>query len=690
MKKIFLSLLTIICLFLIGCHTDSPVVTTYEKYEEELFSYLNELIPNTVTEDVELPTTYVFDDESISDLVWESSNGRTISKKGKYSENLFDEEITLSADISFFAYDGYECEYEYVKTVKTNGTEDLEEYKKIIESYLPDYVYKDFEIVSRDMTYSLQNMIANISYTSTSPDILTSDGQYVNTSKEDQDVEFLYKVTINGFIFEGSKIIKVEGEKSDYYVTQATEWLEDYFSNQGPVFDKLDLPATDDFGRVDITWRSNDVLVFSHDGEIQSFESNKTGSMTATITYNNKVSTWSGEFRGYKDGEILDFIVHRMHREELQQFAMRTYAYTANNLGYIPFYTVDTALEDLVLTTTNSGTQLNYLSGTSNSNVQKNKIVTGLVPWKATGRPQTLKTSTNYITIHDTGDAVNDAAWWNELESSGADIRQVSWHFTAGDDTIYQQIPLDEVAWHAGDGSARFGLNDTGVVYDGPNPELSLTNSEGKVDGYIYINGQKSKITIPLINNSSNSKWHNKFANFISPAGIYTCRGANGNYYMANVYASNYDKNVEKYYVCTAGGNRNSVGIETCINKGVDYNQVIRHTSNLVAKLLIYYDLDPSRVLYHQHFSGKLCPQVMIQNGMLANFHNIIENEYIIAKYLPGVSFTYESKNPNLLDNEGKILQAVNQETTVQYSVTVSYNGVTKSYDLATVVKPIK
>ena len=174
----------------------------------------------------------------------------------------------------------------------------------------------------------------------------------------------------------------------------------------------------------------------------------------------------------------------------------------------------------------------------------------------------------------------------------------------------------------------------------------------------------------------------------ISPAGIYTERGANGNYYMAAVHASNYSQNVLKFYVCTNGGNRNSIGIETCINQGVDYNQVMRNTANLVAHLLVYYNLNPTRVLHHQHFSGKLCPQVMIENDMLGNFHNVIENEYIIAKYLEGITFKYESNNPDILSNEGKILKTVTTDTKVSYKVTVSYKGETKTFELSTIIKP--
>ena len=95
MKKIFLSFFVILCLFLIGCEQPAPELPTYEEYEQELSEYLDELIPNVVTEDIDLPDLYMFEDESMSELEWVSSNGRTITRKGSYKQNLFDEEITI-------------------------------------------------------------------------------------------------------------------------------------------------------------------------------------------------------------------------------------------------------------------------------------------------------------------------------------------------------------------------------------------------------------------------------------------------------------------------------------------------------------------------------------------------------------------------------------------------------------------
>ena len=65
-----------------------------------------------------------------------------------------------------------------------------------------------------------------------------------------------------------------------------------------------------------------------------------------------------------------------------------------------------------------------------------------------------------YITIHETGnfakgaDAVAHAAY---LRGSSAQAAPVSWHYTVDDHSIYQHLPDDERAYHAGDGKSGPG-----------------------------------------------------------------------------------------------------------------------------------------------------------------------------------------------------------------------------------------
>ena len=65
------------------------------------------------------------------------------------------------------------------------------------------------------------------------------------------------------------------------------------------------------------------------------------------------------------------------------------------------------------------------------------------------------------------------------------------------------------------------------------------------------------------------------------------------------------------------------------------------------------------------------------------------KSKTIIRKYFNGIDIKYESNNPELLCNDGKILKAVNSDTKVSYKVTVTYNGKTKTFEKETIVKPI-
>ncbi len=60
-----------------------------------------------------------------------------------------------------------------------------------------------------------------------------------------------------------------------------------------------------------------------------------------------------------------------------------------------------------------------------------------------------------YITIHNTGNPGASAlANSKYVDTVNA---YVSWHFTVGPGEVYQELPITEVAWHAGDGAQGDG-----------------------------------------------------------------------------------------------------------------------------------------------------------------------------------------------------------------------------------------
>ena len=104
-------------------------------------------------------------------------------------------------------------------------------------------------------------------------------------------------------------------------------------------------------------------------------------------------------------------------------------------------------------------------------------IVVDLVPRENSNRPGTPLRPTK-ITIHNTDndDVGADArAHCQYMKGKDAQKRQVSWHFTVDDHSIYQSIPVDEVGWHAGnhEGNAQsIGIEicqNQGINHDAAN-----------------------------------------------------------------------------------------------------------------------------------------------------------------------------------------------------------------------------
>lgn len=67
-----------------------------------------------------------------------------------------------------------------------------------------------------------------------------------------------------------------------------------------------------------------------------------------------------------------------------------------------------------------------------------------------TSRPQ-YKLDPKHITIHNTGNTGATAEQNSEYVDNAFD-KYVSWHFTIGNGIVIQEMPINEVAWHAGDG----------------------------------------------------------------------------------------------------------------------------------------------------------------------------------------------------------------------------------------------
>src|SRR6516165_10347004 len=90
---------------------------------------------------------------------------------------------------------------------------------------------------------------------------------------------------------------------------------------------------------------------------------------------------------------------------------------------------------------------------------QQLNIVVDLIPTGHSNRPGTPLTPTK-ITIHNADNESPGAdAHAHAQYQKGVDAqqRQVSWHFTVDDHSVYQSLPVNEVGWHAGTHAGNHG-----------------------------------------------------------------------------------------------------------------------------------------------------------------------------------------------------------------------------------------
>lgn len=298
---------------------------------------------------------------------------------------------------------------------------------------------------------------------------------------------------------------------------------------------------------------------------------------------------------------------------------------------------------------------------------QKDAVVRNMIPSTNPNYVTTKLDSLEYITIHDTGSSTaSSTAQANSNWATNPTNSESSWHYTIGNDGVYQQVEDDTIAWHAGDGTTWGTLQyqDTGVTIQGPNPVVTINPQ-----GYYVIGGVASSIQAPLINGSIPT------TNQIHNSGIITILGENGNYWMGQTYVINGK-------IANRGGNRNSIGIETAINDGSDVYWTWQKTAKHVADLLVKHDLTTDRVKFHQHFSGKLCPQTMITAGLDGDFLQMVEVEHMVRSQFNDYTITMTSHNPEIMNNRGQIINAPAINTNITYTIHITNGTVTESITL--------
>lgn len=357
---------------------------------------------------------------------------------------------------------------------------------------------------------------------------------------------------------------------------------------------------------------------------------------------------------------------------------------------------IDNAFAEIIAKKINvTGYQFNYshvlYASVANYLFEEYNVIEAIIPISNSNRPGTIKTK-YYVTVHDTASSAQSAdgkMHANYVYEGGGGT---SWHYSVGNDGIYHQIPDNEVAYHAGDGTGtEYHLIPTGVKATVKYPLVTISS-----DGWYELNGERTTIEAPRYirysKNSDGSYNYDENGNKIvvtdklcqtkdiNDVGIEVVI-KDGYYYMGPTYFNDtYAK------ISNRGGNNNSIGIETCVNVGSDLYWTWQKTAKLVAHLCNDNNIALDHVKPHHFFSGKNCPQTMRDNGLYDNFLKLVAMEYEILTKYSDAKISFSTSHPEIVNQYGRIISQPRYTTSVKYTVTIEYQGKTESVDFAVVI----
>lgn len=284
-----------------------------------------------------------------------------------------------------------------------------------------------------------------------------------------------------------------------------------------------------------------------------------------------------------------------------------------------------------------------------------------------------------YICVHDTGCGVHNAREWNDAvvnQYVDGDKYSASFQYVVGNDAIYRNIPDDIIGYHAGDGyEIDYNLIDSGVEFNGifkPNITISY-------DGFYEIDGKKSLIKAPMYLykiNKNDETFNERIAETkdINDEGIRTIV-KDGKYFLGETYFNTYFNKISN-----RGGNVNSIGIESCVNKGSDIYYTWMKDAKLIAYLMDKYNLTIDDVVPHHYFSGKDCPMTMRHSKMYKHVKNLSVIEFNILKFIQkGYKISFYCNNKEYVSDNGKVIKIPKRDLRVNYYITVEKDGVVKT-----------
>ena len=242
-----------------------------------------------------------------------------------------------------------------------------------------------------------------------------------------------------------------------------------------------------------------------------------------------------------------------------------------------------------------------------------------------------------------------------------------SWHYSVGNDGVWYCQNEAYGTWHAGTSKTMkwyaSGVTTSQVGTDVYTTDVTLQN------GYFYIKGVKTSV--------ANTTGYTK----LNSMGL-GVKLVGNQWYIGGCYY-----NTSYKYIGSLGGNCNSIGMETSVREGSDLWLTWQYTAQLCAQLLLKYDLPIQRLVGHHFFSGKDCPQPMLEYDLEIWKEFVKMTEQQMALYDLSSTYTFKvASNSSHIKSNGRITSLPTYSECVKYTVTYTTGGVSKTVTLSTIL----
>ena len=443
--------------------------------------------------------------------------------------------------------------------------------------------------------------------------------------------------------------------------------------------------------KVTAKWSFTDMIVGSFETESwvvvgeeihleASYPSNAIAEIVWSVNDASIATVAGGVVRGVKEGVVEVYATDPMHPET--KFTFYVTVFDEEPTGILKLLTDSNnasvyTKDDLIIGGLNGSPKEYYTRVTESVSrllfedyvVHNDKKMTNVTSDKAYGTFESIGQTVEFITFHYAADMNGKSATaGSDLASYGANpVNQVSFHFGIGNDGVWSSLPEEYAGYHAGTGKSKTTWIASGVMVEETDPEFAKTSLES--DGYFYINGRRTNQQ-----NTTDGK-------VLSEMGFAT-KIVNGEYYMTNMrFDSTYQR------ICSSGGNYNTIGIESSVAIYSDLWLTWQYGAQLCASLLLKYNLPLTQLVGHNFWSGKWCPQPMLEYDLEIwyMFVEYVRQQMEYFKNYSDYALTFNSTSSYLKSN-GRVASLPEYSKCVKYDVTYTKGGVTKTVTLSSIV----